>query len=118
MLENRRKVQRIVESFGIIHEDSLLNSEVLKQNDYRRIQALKTNTTSESVLPYWLGLNSITILRQVIWTLKDNFLKSKKLPSKADIEPTLNEDDLPEEEEWDKEDVEEIEGNTVQSQQY
>ena len=82
--------------------------QVLKENEYRKIQALKTKTIPESSLFLdWLGLNSVQTLRKIIWTLKNKSRKSQNYQPKA----VSVCDEVVHEEEWGKEDVEEIEGN-------
>lgn len=71
---------------------------------------MRSKSNSPSVLPHWLGVESIQILRDIVWTLKNNLAKSQKLPSKVYVEPVAGDDESGNEEEWDKEDVEEIQG--------
>jgi hypothetical protein len=72
---------------------------------------MRSKSNCPSVLPHWLGVESIQILRDIVWTLKNNLAKSQKLPSKVYVEPiAAGDDESGNEEEWDKEDVEEIQG--------
>ena len=112
MMENRRKLHRSVETFGIVNEESLFSMQVLKENEYRRVRALKTKTTPESGFLHWLGVNSIPVLREIILALKNKSFKSQKSQPKTQVEPAVSsEEEVHEEEEWDKEDVDEIESN-------
>ena len=75
---------------------------------------MRSKSNSPSVLPHWLGVESIQILRDIVWTVKNNLPKSQKPPSKIYTKPDSNDDESGNEEEWDKEDVEEIQGNFKQ----
>ena len=118
LLENRRKGQRIVESnCGIIHEETFLRLGVLPQYVYNRFHDMKMKSVSPSVLSlaHWLGFGSIRILRDIVWYLKKYFPKSSKPQLKVVTKPVLmaNEpvdEEVLNEEEWDKEDVDEIQG--------
>lgn len=73
--------------------------------------ANKFTIETDSVLPYWLGLDSIKILNGVLAIFR------KIIPNVEEAaKPTYVEDEpLMEEEEWDREDVEEIEGTYIKS---
>jgi hypothetical protein len=118
VLENRRKGQRIVESnCGIIHEETFLSLGVLPQCVYNRFHDMKMKSGNPSglSLAHWLGFGSIRILRDIVWYLKKYFPKSSKPQLKVVTKPVLmaNEpvdEEVLNEEEWDKEDVDEIQG--------
>lgn len=98
--------QRIVESFVIIHENSLLNLKVLSQSEYVKLRATST-ISNNSALTHWLGVESIQTLKETLRGLKINMPKTKKPPvaiENVSKDPELNE------EEWDKEDVDAIQG--------
>jgi hypothetical protein len=112
VLERRRRVQKIVESYGIIHEDTLFSLGLLSQNVYSKFLAMR-KSSKPAVLPHWLGLESIQTLRDIALTLKKNLPKTQKPPSKDEAKFYSNEDESLKEEEWDKEDVDEIQGNLI-----
>jgi hypothetical protein len=110
VLEKRWREQRNIESHGIMHEDTLFRMGVLSQSVYNRFLAMRAKSSNLSVLPHWLGLESIQTLRDIVWELKKHLPKPQKLPLKVNAEAVLDDDELLEEGEWDKEDVEEIQG--------
>ena len=110
MLERRRRVQRITESYGLIHEDTLFSLGVLSQSVYSKFLTMRAKSSNPSVFPHWLGLESIQTLRDIVWALKKHLPKPQKLPLKVSAEAVLDDDEFRDEEEWDKEDVEEIQG--------
>jgi hypothetical protein len=71
---------------------------------------MRAKSSNPSILPHWLGLESIQTLRDIVWTLKKHLPKPQKLPLKVSAEAVLDDDEFRDEEEWDKEDVEEIQG--------
>ncbi len=104
-LQRSQTTQRIVESFAIIHENCLLNLKVLSQREYPKVRAM--HTTSNSTLTQWLGVQSIQTLKETLRALEKIMSKTKK-PSDA-IEKVSKDEEL-NEEVWDKEDVDEIQG--------
>jgi hypothetical protein len=118
VLENRRKGQKIIESnCGIIHEETFLSLGVLPQCAYNRFHEMKMKSSNPSglSLAHWLGFGSIRILRDIVWNFKKYFPKSSKPQLKVVIKPVLManklvDEEVLNEEEWDKEDVDEIQG--------
>lgn len=102
-LDKRLGFQRAVTFSSVIHEDSLLTLGVLPQKVYQSFLAIRAKSSS-SFLPSWLGLESIKTLKEVI-----GFFTVSKPSANAEAEIT-KENESREEEEWDKEDLEEIEG--------
>ncbi|EFX83237.1 hypothetical protein DAPPUDRAFT_301907 [Daphnia pulex] len=107
-LQRSQTTQRIVESFVIIHENCLLNLKVLSQKEYTKVRAM--HTTSNSTLTQWLGVQSIQTLKETVRALEKIMLKTKK-PLDA-IEKVSKDEEL-DEEVWDKEDVDEIQGERM-----
>ena len=70
--------------------------------------ARKYTIETDSVLPFWLGLESIQILNGVL----SIFRVTKPVVEEA-TKPTYVEDGPLEEDQWDREDVDEIEGKIV-----
>lgn len=110
-LEKHRKTQRIIESYGILHSVTLLSLGILPDNVYSKLRILKMNN-----LCAWLQMESIQILRSIVSALRKYAPKPQEPPAKAAVETGGDEDESRNEEEWDKEDVEEIEGNNWKQQ--
>lgn len=94
---------------SVVHEDSFLKLGILPKRVYQELVAMRTKSSTSS-FSFWLGLESTQTLKEVIWTLKT--LSKPESPStiaETESAPPQNEE-FPEEEEWDKEDLEEIEG--------
>lgn len=79
---------------------------------------MKSSNYSGWLLTCWLGLESIHILKDIVWTLKKHFPKSQKHPMKVFTKPVPVVNESHNEEEWDKEDVEEIQGKLNQPVNY
>lgn len=75
---------------------------------------MKSSNYSGWLLSCWLGLESIHILKDIVWTLKKHFPKSQMPPMKVFTKPVPVVNESHNEEEWDKEDVEEIQGKLNQ----
>lgn len=100
---------------SIIHEDTLLNLGVLQPKLHTKLAALKTKTKKNSGFISWLGIESVQILKEVFLAIKNTLPSLKKSTSVHTTAALAPEDEEGfEEEEWDKEDVEEIEGNKNQ----
>ena len=69
---------------------------------------LPSSMTGDSVLPNWLGLESMQLLEGLIKKLE----KKQPVVQKQVTQPPpdINEENLPEEDVWDKEDVDNIQG--------
>lgn len=111
-METWLKLQRKVTSAAIVHEDSLLNLGLLAPHVHQKFLALRKQ--ANSAFPSWLGLESIKIMKEVFESLKKispSVLKKPTVHTAAELAP---DDEGPvEEEEWDKEDVDEIQGNSA-----
>ena len=100
-------MQRIVESFVIVHENSLLIRKVLSQSVHAKMRSMGTNSQN-SVLPQWLGVESIKTLRDILKAIKKNMPKKQMTPPVS--EQVAYDEEFPNEEEWDREDIDEIQG--------
>lgn len=100
-------MQQIIESFVIVHEDSLLALKVLSQSVHGKIRSIRTNPQN-SVFPQWLGVESIQTLKEILRAFKKNMPKTQKPPVAAEL--VSNDEELINEEVWDKEDIDEIQG--------
>ncbi|XP_057379336.1 NFX1-type zinc finger-containing protein 1-like [Daphnia carinata] len=112
-LEKHQRTQRMIESYGIVHNDILLNSGILTKPVYRTLCLLKMPSDRLTVIPYWLGIESIQTLRDIVWALRNRSPKPQLPSAKATSEPVVDQDEPGNEEEWDKEDLEEIEGQRI-----
>ena len=109
----------MVETSGIVHEDTLLEFKIITKEMHAKLRALMANRreesflpssmTGDSVLPNWLGLESMQLLEGLIKKLE----KKQPVVQKQVTQPPpdINEKNLPEEDVWDKEDVDDIQGN-------
>ena len=84
---------------------------VLKSLADRNPSLISSSFTGNSALPNWLGLENMQHLESLLKKLE----KPKPVIQKKVTEPPPlpTEDDLPEEDVWDKEDVDDIQGNVV-----
>jgi hypothetical protein len=82
---------------------------VLKSLADRNPSVISSSLTDNSALPNWLGLESMQLLESLLKKLE----KPKPVVQKKVTEPPplATEDDLPEEDVWDKEDVDDIQGS-------
>ncbi|KAI9551691.1 hypothetical protein GHT06_022027 [Daphnia sinensis] len=113
-LEKHRRTQKMIESYGIVNSDTLVTLKILPQSVYSKLCVLKMafdRSDRLPALPYWLGIDSIQTLKDIVWALRNS--KPQQPSTKAAAEPVLDEDEPGNEEEWDKEDVEEIEGQRI-----
>lgn len=99
---------------GIIHEDSLFKLDVFGKDVYDKLRAMrrlvpsKTGTFVDSILPYWLGLENSTILGEVLQNLRKVDVPTIQRQPTVPTDPSG--EDIIEEDDWGKEDVEEMQG--------
>ena len=104
---------KTVETSSIVHEDTLLEFKIITKEVHTKLRALKADQTrsaftSSSVLPFWLGLEDVKLLERLAHKLnKRKFVIQQKL---SEPPSEKEEEDLPEEDVWDKEDVDAIQG--------
>lgn len=110
-METWLQLQRKVTSAAIVHEDSLLTLGLLPAHVHQKFLALRRQ--ANSAFPSWLGLESIKILIEVLGSLKKIVPVLKKPTVHTAARLALDDAEPVDEDEWDKEDVDEIQGNSA-----
>lgn len=109
----------MVETHGIVHEDTLLEFKIISKETHTKLRVLKAlinqnssflppSMTGNSVLPHWLGLESVQLLEGLLKKLEKKQAVVQKQVTQPP--PDIVEDNVPEEDVWDKEDVDDIQG--------
>ena len=121
LLRARKEVMKYAQSFGIVHEDSLHDYQIISEAKLVEFQALKRiqskfASKNQSILPYWLGIENegenqklVSVLRGLKGKIATAQTTLREYGNTTTKEASQSIDD--EDDQWDKEDIDEILGN-------
>jgi hypothetical protein len=103
----------VINSRGLIHEDSLLDMKIIPKSMHRKFSALKNSFTHVEwkVLGFWLRIYWNDELGQLVSYNKRNVTtKTQQTVRCSNVTDTLGKETI--DDEWDKEHIDEIQGIT------
>ena len=121
LLRARKEVMKYAQSFGIVHEDSLHDYQIISEAKLVEFQALKRiqskfASKNQSILPYWLGIENegenqklVSVLRGLKGKIATAQTTLREYGNTTTKEASQSIDDG--DDQWDKEDIDEILGN-------
>ena len=121
LLRARKEVMKYAQSFGIVHEDSLHDYQIISEAKLVEFQALKRiqskfASKNQSILPYWLGIENegenqklVSVLRGLKGKIATAQTTLREYGNTTTKEASQSMDDG--DDQWDKEDIDEILGN-------
>lgn len=121
LLRARKEVMKYAQSFGIVHEYSLHDYQIISKTKLFEFQALKRiqskfASKNQSILPYWLGIENegenqklVSVLRGLKGKIATAQTTLREYGNTTTKEASQSIDDG--DDQWDKEDIDEILGN-------
>ena len=114
-ISDHRHVMKVVISQGIVHERTLQAAKIINSNMLAKLKAAVPHV-SGSLIHHWLGVERPELLTRLLSTFTEEHKRRRPPPAEAEpqhADNTQPETELGEEDQWEKEDIDEILGQRL-----